>query len=114
MTFGYFKKLKEGFKKLKPWLQKTLPKVAPIVKTITQEVPKYTKNEKVKNILDLTNSGIDVINNANMRFTQFHNTYMEFLVSGGIFELVYLIGIYLFVIGLFSIILYSSSSSVDF
>ena len=62
--FGIYKKLKEGFKKLKPWLQKTLPKVAPIVKTITQEVPKLTKNEKVKNILDLTNSGIDVINNA--------------------------------------------------
>lgn len=69
--FGIYKKLKEGFKKLKPWLQKTLPKVkeainnvTPIVKTITQEVPKYTKNEKVKNILDLTNSGIDVINNA--------------------------------------------------
>ena len=64
MAFGYFKKLKEGFKKLKPWLQKTLPKVAPIVKTLTQEVPKLTKNEKVKNILDLTNSGIDVIDNA--------------------------------------------------
>ena len=62
--FGIYKKLKEGFKKLKPWLQKTLPKVAPIVKTITQEVPKLTKNEKVKNILDLTNSGIDVIDNA--------------------------------------------------
>ena len=62
--FGIYKKLKEGFKKLKPWLQKTLPKVAPIVKTLTQEVPKFTKNEKVKNILDLTNSGIDVIDNA--------------------------------------------------
>ena len=62
--FGIYKKLKEGSKKLKPWLQKTLPKVAPIVKTITQEVPKYTKNEKVKNILDLTNSGINVIDNA--------------------------------------------------
>lgn len=42
--------------------------------------------------------GIDVINNAKLPFTQFHNTYIEFLVSGGIVELIYFILIYLFVI----------------
>lgn len=42
--------------------------------------------------------GIEAINNAKMPFTQFHNTYIEFLVSGGIVELIYFISIYLFVI----------------
>lgn len=42
--------------------------------------------------------GIEAINNAKMPFTQFHNTYIEFLVSGGILELIYFISIYLFVI----------------
>lgn len=42
--------------------------------------------------------GIEAIQNAKMSVTQFHNTYIEFLVSGGIVELVYCISIYLFVI----------------
>lgn len=41
--------------------------------------------------------GIEAIKNAKIRVTQFHNTYIEFLVSGGIVELVYFISIYLFV-----------------
>ena len=41
--------------------------------------------------------GIDVLQKAKKPFTQFHNTYIEFLVSGGIFELVYFLAIYLFV-----------------
>lgn len=41
--------------------------------------------------------GIDVINKEKMPFTQFHNTYIEFLVSGGIVELIYFISIYIFV-----------------
>ena len=48
-----------------------MKKIAPVVKTITQEVPKYTSNQKVKNYLDtandvfdVTNSGINAINNA--------------------------------------------------
>lgn len=42
-------------------------------------------------------NGVEAINNAKLPFTQFHNTYIEFLVSGGIIELVYFISIYLFV-----------------
>lgn len=42
--------------------------------------------------------GIDVLQKAKKPFTQFHNTYIEFLVSGGICELIYFLAIYLFVI----------------
>ncbi len=41
--------------------------------------------------------GVEAINNVKLPFTQFHNTYIEFLVSGGIVELAYFILVYLFV-----------------
>ena len=42
--------------------------------------------------------GIDILQKAKKPFTQFHNTYLEFLVSGGIIELIYFLTIYAFVI----------------
>ena len=42
--------------------------------------------------------GVEAINNEKLPFTQFHNTYIEFLVSGGILELLYFLSIYVFVI----------------
>jgi len=42
--------------------------------------------------------GVEAIQNANMKVTQFHNTYIEFFVSGGIIEVLYFISIYIFVL----------------
>lgn len=41
--------------------------------------------------------GVEAINAKKLPFTQFHNTYIEFFVSGGIIELIYFISIYIFV-----------------
>lgn len=75
------------------------------IKTLTGrtkiwDVALAVTNESTSNLLFGAGRfrGIDVINNAKLPFTQFHNTYIEFLVSGGIVELVYFISIYLFVI----------------
>ena len=79
MGFGLFKKIKDAAKKFLPKLSGIMKKIAPVVKTVTQEArkalaegaPKYISNEKVKNylntadeIFDVTNSGVDAINNA--------------------------------------------------
>ena len=39
--------------------------------------------------------GVESIKEAGKRFTQFHNTYIETLVSGGIIELIYIMYIYI-------------------
>ena len=72
--FGIYKKLKEGFKKLKPWLKKTLPKAREVIKTvkpimtdILNEVPNeklQKKFNKVNNILNITNDGIEAAEEA--------------------------------------------------
>lgn len=41
--------------------------------------------------------GVEAVQNAKMKVTQFHNTYIEFFVSGGIMEVIYFISIYIFV-----------------
>ena len=78
MGFGLFKKIKDAAKKAGDWLKKALPQAkqiidaaAPVVKTITQEVPKYTSNQKVKNffedaddIFDEVSSGIGAMDKA--------------------------------------------------
>ena len=71
MGFGSFKKIKDAAKKFLPKISGIMKKIAPVVKTITQEVPKYTSNEKVKNyfekaddLFDVTNSGIDAFDKA--------------------------------------------------
>ena len=78
MGFGLFKKIKDAAKKANSWLKRALPKAkqlmdkaAPVVKTMTQEVPKYVTNKKVKNYLetadevfDVTNSGINALDDA--------------------------------------------------
>ena len=71
MGFGLFKKIKDAAKKFLPKLSGIMKKIAPTVKTITQEVPKYVSNEKVKNylntadeIFDVANSGINAIDKA--------------------------------------------------
>ena len=74
MGFGLFKKIKDFAKKGINWLKVALPKAKKIMDTVTpviKELPKYVKNDKVKNYLenandvfDVTNSGIDAINNA--------------------------------------------------
>ena len=63
--FGFFKKLKEAYKKFQPWIHKIIPKVQETINTvkpIIQEVPKITKNEKVKNFFETTNGAIDLAN----------------------------------------------------
>ncbi len=42
--------------------------------------------------------GVEAIQKANMNVTQFHNTYIEFFVSGGIMEVLYFLSIYIFVL----------------
>ena len=71
MGFGLFKKIKDAAKKFLPKISGIMKKIAPVVKTITQEVPKYTSNEKVKNyfekaddLFDVTNSGINAFDQA--------------------------------------------------
>lgn len=41
--------------------------------------------------------GVEAVQNAKIKVTQFHNTYIEFFVSGGIMEVIYFISIYIFV-----------------
>ena len=74
MGFGLFKKIKDAAKKTINWLKGALPKAKRIMDAaapVVKELPKYVKNDKVKNYLenandvfDVTNSGIDAINNA--------------------------------------------------
>ena len=74
MGFGLFKKLKDFAKKGINWLKGALPKAKRIMDAaapIVKELPKYVKNDKVKNYLenandvfDVTNSGLDAINHA--------------------------------------------------
>ena len=74
MGFGLFKKLKDFAKKGMNWLKGALPKAKRIMDAaapVVKELPKYVKNDKVKNYLenandvfDVTNSGIDAINHA--------------------------------------------------
>ena len=74
MGFGLFKKLKDFAKKGINWLKGALPKAKRIMDAaapVVKELPKYVKNDKVKNYLenandvfDVTNSGLDAINNA--------------------------------------------------
>ena len=71
MGFGLFKKIKDAAKKFLPKISGIMKKIAPVVKTITQEAPKYTSNEKIKNYLntadevfDVANSGINAIDKA--------------------------------------------------
>ena len=71
MGFGFFKKLKDGFKKGVSWLNKSLKKVQPIAKQILNEAPKVIKNEKIKNyfdtaneIYDVASDGIDAVDEA--------------------------------------------------
>ena len=62
--FGRYKKLKDWFKKGKSWIQKVLPKAREVIKTAAEIVPKITPNEKVKNLLDFTSSGIEAADEA--------------------------------------------------
>ena len=71
MGFGLFKKIKDAAKKFLPKMSGIMKKIAPVVKTITQEAPKYVTNEKVKNylntadeIFDVANSGVDAVAKA--------------------------------------------------
>ena len=74
MGFGFFKKIKDFAKKGINWLKGALPKakrIMDVAAPVVKELPKYVSNEKVKNYLenvndafDVTNSGIDAINNA--------------------------------------------------
>ena len=71
MTFGIFKKLKDGFKKGIRWLKNTIEKIKPITKTILNEAPKIIKNEKVKNYFDtakdiyeVSSDGINALDEA--------------------------------------------------
>ena len=74
MGFGLFKKLKDFAKKGMNWLKGALPKAKRIMDAaapVVKELPKYVKNDKVKNYLenandvfDVTNSGLDAINHA--------------------------------------------------
>ena len=74
MGFGLFKKIKDFAKKGINWLKGVLPKAKKIMDAaapVVKELPKYVSNEKVKNYLenandvfDVTNSGLDAINNA--------------------------------------------------
>ena len=86
MGFGLFKKIKDFAKKGINWLKGALPKAKKIMDAaapVVKELPKYVKNDKVKNYLenandvfDVTNSGIDAINNAvnNLKRTPVRNS----------------------------------------
>ena len=58
--FGYFKKLKEAFKKGVHWLKNALIKTKPITTTILREAPKIITNERVKNVFDKANDIYEV------------------------------------------------------
>ena len=60
MSFGIFKKLKDGFKKGVRWLKNAFNKVKPIAKTIFNEAPKIITNERVKNYFDKANDIYEV------------------------------------------------------
>ena len=62
MGFGLFKKIKDAAKKFLPKMSGIMKKIAPVVKTITQEAPKYVTNEKVKNYLNTADEIFDVAN----------------------------------------------------
>ena len=71
MGFGIFKKIKDAFKKAKTWVQKVVPKardavnkVTPFVKNVLDVMPQNDKISKAKDILNLTNQGLGVADDA--------------------------------------------------
>ena len=71
MGFGFFKKVKDAFKKTKNWVRKVLPKArdvvskaTPFVKNVLDVMPQNNKLAKVNDILDLTNQGLGVADDA--------------------------------------------------
>jgi len=61
--FGIYKKLKDGAKKASNWLKKYIPKAREVInyaKPIIQELPKITKQPKVKNLFETTNDALDL------------------------------------------------------
>ena len=71
MGFGIFKKIKDAYKKTKDWVKKVLPKArdvvskaTPFVKNVLDVLPQNDKLAKVNDILDLTNQGLGVADDA--------------------------------------------------